>query len=523
MTSPEPLPSSTAATLPAAAPEADSHQQQKHHDTVTAVRNAVVLGGSLLMTYGVSLGIGTFVLPRFLGPDNSGVFNFTEDLAGMFLVLVSLGVDTYIHREISVRPSHADEFFGGVTLLRLLCFPVLVLAMAGLLFATGEPLRVHTLVYVFAVYQLLFTINGTLAALLHATTKVGGLSAVNVYTKVLWGGGTVLALWRGGNLLWLAAAPLVSEAVKTVAYWRLVRKELNLKWRVHWPTVKIVVWSSFPMYLNGLALAVYGRLGVTLLGFLASKTEVGYFARAYRLSMLTLIATPLIFWVLLPLFARAGKRSDDELNGHIRRSLELILALAFPASLFLGLAADLWISLSAGSQFTPSIASMRVLAPVFLLTYVAVLCAACLNQLQRAWTVTLISLSSLIASPLFNLLFIPGFTRLFDGAPGSAAIGAGVALLSTEGLITGLMLFFLGRRAFDRRNLVVILKSVIICAVVVGVDFLLRGLGPVRHALTVPLYAVLALVSGAVRPREAIQLAKDALRNKRAAAQGETA
>ncbi len=519
MTSPEPIPSAPAAALPAS-PDAHPHDA-RHHDTVTAVRNAILLGGSLLMTYGVSLGI-RFVLPRFLGPEVIGRFNFADNFAGTFMVLVSLGLDTYIHREIPVRPHHGDDFFAGTTLIRAAGTALLVLAMAAILFSSGRPLEVHLLVYTFAVYQLLYALSSTLAAFLHASTKVAGLSAVNVWTKVLWGAGTIGALFLGGTwvLLAVALAQLGSEAVKTAAYWRLVRKELNLRWKVEWKIVWTVFVSCLPMFLNGLALAVYGRLGVTLLGFLSSEAEVGYFGQAYGLSMLTLIGTPLIFWVLLPLFSRAAKRSDEELNGHIRRSLELILALAFPASLFLGLAADLWVWLFFGPKFAPSVPSMQLLAPVFTLTYAAVLCAACLMQLKRAWTVTLISLSSLIVSPLCNVLFIPLFARLADGAPGGAATGAGAALLVTESIITILMLFFLRDRAFDRRNVGVVAKSLLICGAVVAADRFLLGYGPARHAATVPLYVVLALATGAVRPREVVKLAKDALKNKRAAAEG---
>ncbi|MGQ0504853.1 MAG: flippase [Myxococcaceae bacterium] len=508
MSAPEPTSTNT---------EAHGQAHAGHQDMLTAIRNAMLLGGSLLATYGVSLGI-RILLPRFMGPDLIGRYNFADSFAAQFLILVSLGVDTYVHREIPVAPRHADDFYGGITLVRFIGFFVLLLVMAGILIGTHRTPEVQLLVFGFAIFHFLFTINGTLAALLHATTNVGGLSALNVWTKVLWAGGTLVAVYFGGNLVYVVAAQVISEAVKTVGHWRLVQRELRVKWRVDWVAVTTVIKSSLPMYLNGLALAVYGRLGVTILDALSTDAEVGYFGQAYGLAMLTLMGTPLIFWVLLPLFSRAARRSDEELNGHVRRSLELILAFAFPASLFMGLGAELWIQVF-GKAFLPSVGSLQLLSPVFILTYVAVLAAAVLQQLRHAWTVTLVSLSSIVASPLLNLVLIPAFTRFTDNAPGGPATGAAAALLSTETVIAGLMLFFIGRRAFDARNIAVIVKSVLICGAVIIADHYLKPIGHWRLFVTVPLYVVLALVTRTVRPMEAVALAKNALATKRAAAQ----
>ena len=74
----------------------------------TALRNAVKLATSLLLTWGVALVI-TFKLPKYLGPTVFGHYKFGDQFAMSLAVFLSLGVDTYISREVAVRPKHASE------------------------------------------------------------------------------------------------------------------------------------------------------------------------------------------------------------------------------------------------------------------------------------------------------------------------------------------------------------------------------------------------------------------------------
>src|SRR5438552_12516001 len=82
-------------------------------DAQLALWNALKIGGSLLATWTVALAV-RFLLPRLLGPAGYGVYSFSEAFAIAFFVLASLGVETYVQKEIPVHPDHASDFFGGI-------------------------------------------------------------------------------------------------------------------------------------------------------------------------------------------------------------------------------------------------------------------------------------------------------------------------------------------------------------------------------------------------------------------------
>ena len=122
---------------------------------------------------------------------------------------------------------------------------------------------------------------------------------------------------------------------------------------------------------------------------------------------MTMLIVPLIGWVLLPLTSRAAARSEEELAKVSRRAMELVLVASLPVALFMYLSADVVVRLLFGDAFAPAAASMRLQAPVSVLTYAAIVSSSLLIRLERGWTVTWISVGGMILSPLLNLLLIP--------------------------------------------------------------------------------------------------------------------
>ena len=164
----------------------------KTHDIAVAVRNSFKLGSSLLVTWGVAMFVKLRV-PVHLGPIRQGHFGFAESFAAMFFTALHLGVDTYVMKEVSIRPKHASDFIGGIFVLRVIMSAVLLGVMAVALWVTGRS-EIQLVVAVFGLCQLAMSINGTLATVLQATTKVGRLAVANVLAKLVWGTGLLFGL-----------------------------------------------------------------------------------------------------------------------------------------------------------------------------------------------------------------------------------------------------------------------------------------------------------------------------------------
>jgi O-antigen/teichoic acid export membrane protein len=482
------------------------------HDTRMAVRNTLKLGSSLLFTWSIALAM-RFWLPRRLGPGPFGTLSFADAFSTTFFIALSLGVDAYVLKEVAVRPACASDLFGGTLAIRAAMWMILLAIMTVTMTAMGRPPEVQRVVYVFSVARLFVTTNTTLSVCLQAKGNVGSMSVLAVATKIIWALGAVLAVVADVGLWGVALAFLVSEAVESVILFRLAGRHLGLVLRMDVAATREVVILSLPIYLNHLTMTAYGKLDVTLLTLAGGPDEAGWYAAASAIASLALLVAPLMSSVVMPTLARAAARSHEELFARIRGVTEFILVIAIPAALFIDLGADLGVRLLFGEAFAPATLALRLLAPIFVVTYVASILSTTLFMLGRTWTIAVISLGGLVVNVTLNLTLVrPALARLGAGGGGAGCV---VATLGTELFVTAVMAWFVGRRAFDLRIAVAVGKSLTACALVVGVDRLAAPLGWARLGLDAIVYVTFVVITGTVRP-EWVTIVLAAARRRRA-------
>ena len=487
---------------------ADAVRSRGESDVVQSVRNAAKLGASLIATWAVALGVRLY-LPRHLGPAMFGAFQFADAFSVTLLVVTNLGLETYIRTEVSKRHAHASEFFGGAFVLRLALSAVLVLGGVAALAAAGKPSLVQQLVFVLAVAQVVTIANGTYAAILHSVGHVNGLSVLNVVSKLVWGLGIAAGLALGGGVLSVAVALLGSEVLKAAGLAVLSRRHLGLRYDVRVRETTTVVVASLPFLIASLSQTVLSRIDMTFLSFMVGDVEAGWYGAAANLAGMAMLLSPLIWWVLLPLTSRAGERSDEELTTLLRRAMELVLAAAIPVTLFLALGADVIIETLFGSAFAPAATSLRMLAPMFVLTYANMVSCSVLIRDGRGWVVTRTLLLGLVVSPLLNWLLIPRFSEAFG--PGGAGIGAATSLVITEALITGIVTYLVGSQVFDRRSYRMMGKTLVVCAAVAALHVALAPIGALRLIADGLVYVAAVVAWKAVDIRSIVEFIRRAL------------
>ncbi len=502
-------------------PAAKQPVGQLTSDVGHSIRNALKLGMGLLGSWAVALLI-RLALPRFLGISLFGELQFADAFTTTVFVVIILGVETYARREIATRREHASDFVGGTLVIGLVIGAIAMAVALASLNAAGKSQRVLELVFILGIAQMLTNINALFAALLHAVGKVDGLSYLQVGSKLAWGLGIAIALALGYGVLGVAFAMLGSELLRIVGLVILSRRNVGLLFRIDLPATWKVIVTSFPFYVGGVAQIMYAKIDVSIMSFLTTDREVGWYGAASTLAGISLLLSPLISWVLLPLSTRAALRSEDELMTVAKRSMELILVLAFPVTLFLGVGAEFIITAAFGAQFAPAEHSLRILAPTFILTYAAIVTATLLVRMGRGWAVTWTSVAGMFLAPALNLFLVPRCFARFG--PGGAGIGAAISLTLTELFTAGVMTYLLGMHAFDRRSVVALLKTLACGALVVIADQVLRfnGIGAWRLLLDGFLYVTAVTISGALDVRGGIALARSAMesRSQKAAAEG---
>lgn len=482
-----------------------------------AAMNALKLGGSLAVTVGIALVARVILLPRYLGPEQYGTLSFVEAFTTAVFILLSFGAEVYIQKEVSVRPEHANDFYGGLLLLRWIFLPLLLGGTVVTLRLAGVSVA-WKLLLVFCTWQVFVRHNETLAAMLRARGTVDGLSAQTVIAKVVWGIAIVAAAAARLGLVAIAIGYLLPEVLKTFCLTYLVRRHIRLKLRWNGSAVRSMLAQSMPFYINAITIVAYANLDrFVLMMVVGDEAEVGWYAAAANLGGLVTLISPILSWVALPLFSQAFARSTEEFFATARRVLEVVLVLVLPLALALGLGADLWLRIP-GKEFAPARLSLQLIAPLQALSYVNLLTAQGLIILGRGWHLTAISACGMILSPLLNWLLVGPFHAMLHAAPGYASAATAAARLVVECVVCVAMFATLGRDLFDRRASAMLLRNLLCCGLTIAVHVALAPLGLARLAADALAYLALVVALRAVPFAEVAGFVREARRRRAGAA-----
>jgi O-antigen/teichoic acid export membrane protein len=481
------------------------------HDTQTALRNAAKLTASLVATWSVGL-VVRFWLPRYLGPERFGLMSFADGLAATVLLCAGLGIDTYVQKEIPIRPHTASDFFAGTVILRVALSAALITGLLVVPLRAGLP-EIRELLLVFGFGYLLLALNNSFAALLQANATIDELARTNVTTKIVWGAGMGFGILLRLPLAGFAFVFAASEALKLFLLQGVTRRRLALRWRLNREATKVVVVASLGFYASSVVQGLGWRLDVTMLGFLAHASDVGWYGASQTLAGITLLLTPILAAVLMPLFSRAHARSSDEMIAVLRRALEGIVSITLPVALFLALGAEIWIRVAFGAAFAPAAGSLRALAPLFVLIYVSILLGTALVVEGRGWRLTAIAVGGIAVSATTALVLVP-FCSTWLG-PGGAGTGMALAAVTKELVVASCLLSAIGTGVIDRQRRSMLARSVLIVLCTTGAHVALGRLGHWRLLVDLVLYPVLAIGWGVLRPQAMFAIARELAAERR--------
>jgi O-antigen/teichoic acid export membrane protein len=263
-----------------------------------------------------------------------------------------------------------------------------------------------------------------------------------------------------------------------------------------------------PFWVVSVTGTLYANADVSLMSFRTSDIEVGWYGASVSLVGTMMLFTVIMHNVFLPMISRASPESS-ELSAITRRALELVVSLMTPVALFAALAAEIIVRLLFGESFAPAAASLRILSGVVLLLYVSICPALVLTRLDRGWTVTWVSIGTLVLNLALNWFAIPYGQHTWG--PGGAGIAAAGVWAVCEILNVATLLSLSAGYFLDRRNLVVFAKTGIACAAVALVHAT-RPSSVGTIAAEAALYLVLVVAMRAVRVDEVAGFARLVLR-----------
>ncbi len=378
-------------------------------------------------------------ISRVLMPDGLGKAQFMISFSQYFAVIAALGIPLYGIREIA-KVAHdrsaRSKTFSEIFAINFLSSGFLSIIYLIVIFNL-QPFSLESIAYLvvgmlvfFGFLNIDWYYSGLekfkLIAIRSATVRILSLVALFVFVKT-----------KDDLVVYLVITVFSFLAVYV---WNvfLLRDQVDFSLR------RLELKRHMkPILLNFsvlFAISVYTVLDTVLLGMLAGDTSVGYYSAAVRVSKMVIPLVTALGVVLLPRLSRAMDSDNrSEIQYLAERSFWYIEILAIPAFIGLFIFSEEFIYVLSGNAFGGAVLPMQILSPLVLMIAMAHFFAfqLLIPAKQERWYLIAVTIGAVSCLSL-NMILVPKYH----------AVGAAVANLTTEAIITVLSYIFV-RRLFS--------------------------------------------------------------------------
>jgi O-antigen/teichoic acid export membrane protein len=387
------------------------------------------------------------VMARRLGDANFGIFALGIALGAVTNILANFGQDPVLVREVVRAPEKVSRFLVNTLTMKL----VLALGSTGIAYAAltaaGVSTTTRIVVLLLTLTASVGTLTGTCCAVFRAFDRFSLVPVVMVTTRLLTAALAIPALLLGAGVITVAAIYLVASAVGLALALVFVFRTIGRpRFRLDLHSWRWLMRAALPIGLASILIELLFRVDTAMLAAYEPAEVVGNYAAAYRVFEAALFITIAVGDAAFPRFALYGSTRDPAASVVLTRVLKLGAAATIPLAVATGLLADPLVESLFGPGFAEAGDALRLLAPAFYLTAVAKVVGSFLIARGHQSTLAWISGVVLAENIVGNLILIPLLS--LNGAALGTSISEG---LFAVGLVVAVTL--LGAKTDWRRVL----------------------------------------------------------------------
>ncbi len=186
--------------------------------------------------------------------------------------------------------------------------------------------------------------------------------------------------------------------------------------------------------------SIYSVLPATLLGFLSTKSAVGYYYGANRIIRMVISVFTSLITVMIPRLNLILEQNEkEEYRKLVEKSLNIVISIGIPITFFIYLLARPIVLVLAGAKFENSIIVIEIMSPIILIVaFAQVFVLLVLSVNRKDNQMVMLSAIGMAISLVINIVFIPHF----------AEMATGYSQLIAEFLVT-FVSFFLAKKVLD--------------------------------------------------------------------------
>ena len=378
-----------------------------------------LLAGKLL-----SLVVG-FIIARYLGPYAFGDLSFADAFAALFAAVGTLGLDSFIIREIIQHPDKRDEILGTSLVMRLAANAVLIpLAILTYLafrqLSTNETEVSLALLIALCSSAALFKSFNIIDSYFQSQVASKYVVQVQNACLVLSTGVKIALIYNHAPVFYFAGALVFDSAILALGLLFIYkRKHLHLHtWTFNWTRAKSLIQQSWPLILTAVMISIYMKIDQVMLKSAGSKI-VGIYSAAARISESWYFIPVAIVTSVFPAIIHARKTDIDRYHKRLQNLYDLLVAISLPVAILVSIFANQIIHILYGNPYQGA----GILLSIHIWSGIFVFLGSASSQFLLAEGFTLISFSRTAFGALVNVVLNLWLIPIYG------ALGASIATL----------------------------------------------------------------------------------------------
>ena len=452
------------------------------------LRVVTFFGGALLSL------ASTAVLLRHLGVADTGKYVTVQAVVVVAAGVTDGGLTILAVREHATLTGAAREAMMRDLLgLRLLLTTIGMIGAVLFTLAAGYDRTLVLGTAISGIAVLLTALLHQLGTGLLAQLRQGWVSSTDLLRQAVTAAVIVGLVLAGGSLVTFFWANVAGCGVALVAIVVVTRGTIPLRPAWNATRWRALLSDTLPYSVATAVGAVYFRLAIVLVSLIATESQTGYYAAAFRGVEVLLTVPTLIVGAAFPILSRAARDDRERLSYALGRIVEVSTLLGAGVALTLGAGAPFIMRVVAGDDFLPAADVLRIQGVGLFFSFVG-----------SGWAFTALGMrahglvlrSNLVALACCAIL-VPILASSHD------AIGAAVATTISEAVLAGMLAVGV-HRAGVKVSAQWALLGRILAAVAIGVALaLIPGLGDLLRLVVSLAGFVVAVVVLRALPEEA--------------------
>jgi len=413
----------------------------------------------------ISLVFIHFMLTRYLGASDFGLYAFAISFVMVFYPIIDLGMDHIFVREINKDKSSTCEIFYSTILLKfVILLPTIIIIACGIHFISPDRNLFWGIIIegiaTLLVRQFFCIIARAFFVAFEELKYDLTLSLISQITKILillivvyldMGFIAVFFVILGGDLVYGLPGTIIALS-RYLSKREQSRKDVteDLKSKIN--KIKKMLIETLPVGLTLILITASFHIDVFIIKHFLNDEKNGIFAAAYRIIATLISCSVPVIWVMMPLLSRSAK--TNTLARELQKGMKFILLLSIPLITGLFFFAETIVSFF-GEDFKESAYVLKFLVIVLIFRFIGYLFDLALIAMDKQKLTIIGSTSLFIVNLTLDFLLI----KHYD------IYGACIGTLAAD-ISTCILLYILLKSNLDGFYIFKIIVKPIIAAII---------------------------------------------------------